>query len=309
MTSTLRIATRRSALALWQATHVAEVLRRTHPGLQVELVPLVTEGDRRLSGALSAIGGKGLFVKELEQAMLNGQADLAVHSMKDVPATLPDGLCLAAFLESEDPRDAFVSNNYGCLEVLPQGARVGTSSLRRRTQVLNLRPDLDIVTLRGNLGTRLQRMDKGHYQAILLACAGLTRLELSDRIGERFPVDQFVPAIAQGIIGLECRTDDWSTRSLVKPLHHMTTAVRVTAERALGRRLGSSCAIPVAGHARVANGNIHLIGLVGSPDGSRLVRAELSGRARSATELGIRLAEHLLTAGAEEILSSLESGG
>lgn len=307
MTLKLRIATRRSALALWQATHVAEILRRTHIGLQVELVPLVTEGDRRLSGTLSTIGGKGLFVKELEQAVLNGQADLAVHSMKDVPATLPNGLCLAAFLQSEDPRDAFVSSSHGCLEALPKGSRVGTSSLRRRSQLLNRRPDLDIIELRGNLGTRLTRMDEGHCQAILLACAGLTRLELSDRIGERFPVDQFVPAIAQGVIGLECRTDDSRTRRLVRPLHHMSTAVRVSAERAFGARLGSNCTIPVAGHARLANGKIRLIGLIGSPDGSRLVRAELSGQLRSAAELGIQLAEHLLAAGGKEILSSLTS--
>lgn len=307
MTPTLRIATRRSTLALWQANHVADILRKNHMGLQVELIPIVTEGDRRLSGTLSTIGGKGLFVKELEQAMLEGQADLAVHSMKDVPAILPDGLCLAAFLEGEDPRDAFVSNVHNCLASLPRGARVGTSSLRRRAQLLNLRPDLEIVELRGNVGTRLQRMDEGRCQAMLLACAGLTRLALSDRIGERFSVDHFVPAIAQGVIGVECRIDDRQTRRLVKSLHHVATASRVTAERAFGARLGSSCTVPAAGHARLAGSTLHLIGLVASPDGSRLVRAELSGRISVATELGVRLAEHLLAAGADEILSSLET--
>lgn len=307
MISTLRIATRRSALALWQADHVAKILRKNHVGQKVELIPIVTEGDRRLSGTLSAIGGKGLFVKELEQAMLDGRADLAVHSMKDVPAILPDGLCLAAFLESEDPRDAFVSSRYDCLDSLPRESRVGTSSLRRRAQLLNLRPDLEIVELRGNVGTRLERMDQGRCDAILLASAGLARLELSDRIRERFSVDKFVPAIAQGVIGLECRADDRRTRRLVKSLHHVTTATRVTAERAFGARLGSSCAVPAAGHARLTSGKLRVLGLVASPDGSRLVRAELSGKISAPTELGVRLAEQLLAAGAERILSSLDS--
>ena len=305
MKAVLRIATRRSALALWQAEHVATALHRLHSHLKVDLVPMTTEGDRHHAGTLSEIGGKGLFVKELEQAMLEGRADLAVHSMKDVPAVLPDGLSLVAFLRADDPRDALVSLGDKSLESLPSGARVGTASLRRRAQLLRLRPDLEVVELRGNVGTRLKRMDEGYCDAMLLAQAGLQRLGLIARIRQSFDVQRFVPAINQGIIGIECRCDDTRTRQLVKPLHHTLTATRVAAERSLGLGLGGNCTVPVAGHARRQGDRLLLVGLVASPDGRNYIRAELAGPPSSAPELGRRLAEHLLAAGAARILAEL----
>lgn len=305
MKAVLRIATRRSALALWQAEHVATALRRFHAHLNVELVPMTTEGDRHRSGTLSEMGGKGLFVKELEQAMLEGRADLAVHSMKDVPAVLPEGLSLVAFLRADDPRDVLVSLGEECLESLPTGARVGTASLRRRAQLLHLRPDLEVVELHGNVGTRLRRMDEGFCQAMLLARAGLQRLGLTARVRQSFDVQSFVPAINQGIIGIECRCDDMLTRQLVKPLHHPVTATRVAAERSLGLGLGGNCMVPVAGHARREGDRLLLVGLVASPDGRSYIRAELGGPPSSAAELGYRLAQHLLDAGAARILAEL----
>jgi len=303
--ATLRIATRQSPLALWQAEHVRARLQTAHPGLAVDLVPMTTEGDRQLGQSLASVGGKGLFVKELEQAMLDGRADLAVHSMKDVPAALPDGLCLTAYLRGEDPRDALVSPQYASLDALPAGAVVGTASLRRRAQLLRLRPDLRVVELRGNVGTRLSRLDEGRCAAILLAHAGLVRLGLAARIRESFDVERFVPAIAQGVIGIECRQDDRRTRHLLEALHHRAAAARLAAERALGARLGGACTVPVAGHARIHQGRLHLTGLVAAPDGGRMVRARLDGRAVNGAELGERLAEQLLTAGGREILAGL----
>lgn len=305
MSTTLRIATRQSPLALWQAEHVKARLETAHHGLLVELLPMTTEGDRRLSSSLAKIGGKGLFVKELEQAMLENRADLAVHSMKDVPATLPEGLCLGAFLRGEDPRDALVSDTYDSLESLPPGAIVGTASLRRRAQLLRLRSDLQVVEVRGNVGTRLKRMQEGRCVAMLLAHAGLTRLGLGARIRESFDVERFVPAIAQGVIGIECRSDDSRTRQLLKPLHDSFAAVRLAAERAMGARMGGACTVPVAGHARLHEGRLQLTGLVAAPDGMRLVRGTLAGRRSTAAELGERLAEQLLNAGGREILADL----
>lgn len=301
----LVIATRESPLALWQARHVQALLREAHPGLPVDLLPMTTTGDQRLEGPLSQVGGKGLFVKELEQALLHGRAHIAVHSMKDVPAEQPPGLMLAAFLAGEDPRDAFVSARFDGLDALPQGACVGTSSLRRQTQLRHLRPDLRIEVLRGNVGTRLRKLDEGQYDAILLACAGLIRLGLPERIREALPVDRFVPAVGQGIVGIECRADDAETRARLVPLHDQESAVRLAAERALNARLGGSCQVPVAGHARIEGRRLHLDALVGDPQGHRLVRRQASASLDEATSLGQALASELLAAGGAEILADL----
>lgn len=300
--SSLRIATRESPLALWQARHVQSRLVSAHDGLAVGLVPMTTQGDQLLSAPLAKIGGKGLFVKELEQALLDGRADLAVHSMKDVPVHLPPGLGLHALLAGEDPRDAFVSNRYDRLDDLPQGAIVGTSSLRRQAQLRQLRPDLQIHDLRGNVGTRLARLDEGRYDAILLAGAGLIRLGLAARVREWLDIDRFLPALAQGVIGIECRSDDVRTIGLLAPLHDRTSATRLAAERALSARLGGACQVPVAGHARILGDRIRLEGLVAAPDGSTGVRDHLEGPAGDAAALGSELADRLLAAGARAIL-------
>ncbi len=302
---TLRIATRESPLALWQAEHVRTRLQAAHPGLEVSLVPMTTSGDQFLSTTLSSAGGKGLFVKELEQAMLEDRADLAVHSMKDVPAHQPQGLALVAFLEGEDPRDAFVSNTCSRLTDLPQGARVGTASLRRQSLLAAQRPDLQIGMLRGNVGTRLRKLDEGQFDAILLACAGLHRLGLSDRIREALDIERFIPAIGQGVIGIEARAGDARTRGLLAVLHDPTSATRLAAERALNERLGGACTVPVAGHAVIADGQVRLRAMVGAPDGSRVVRDEIAGAADEGAALGTRLAERLLAKGGREILAAL----
>ncbi|WP_420467563.1 hydroxymethylbilane synthase [Panacagrimonas sp.] len=303
--SLLRIATRESPLALWQAEHVRSLLQQTHPGLLVELVPMTTRGDQLLSTALSQAGGKGLFVKELEQALLEDRADLAVHSMKDVPAQQPEGLALTTFLHPEDPRDAFVSNRHGTLAALPQGARVGTSSLRRQSLLAALRPDLKIALLRGNVGTRLRKLDEDEFDAILLACAGLRRLGMADRIREALDVARFIPAIGQGIVGIEARADDAHTRELLAPLDHAGARTRLAAERALNARLGGACSVPVAGHAVLQGAQLQLDAMVGSPDGRHVVRAKLQGAPAAAAELGVTLAEQLLAQGARRILSDL----
>ena len=305
---TLRIATRRSALALWQAEHVKQRLESLHPGLRVELVGMTTKGDRILDSPLAKIGGKGLFVKELEVALLEGRADIAVHSMKDVPAEFPEGLGLTAILAREDPRDAFVSNRFDSLEALPEGAVVGTSSLRRQCQLRAMRPDLDIRPLRGNVNTRLGKLDAGDYDAVVLACAGLKRLGLDDRIRQKLGPEVILPAIGQGAIGIECRLDDAETRDLVAPLADERTTLRVTAERAMNARLMGGCQVPIGGHAVIEHGVILLQGLVGSPDGSRIVRGDISGRPEDAEELGRVLAEDLLARGAGELLAALGSG-
>lgn len=299
----LRIATRRSPLALWQAEHVRALLRQRHPDLEVTLVPMVTSGDKQLDGAL--VGGKGWFVKELEEALLEKRADLAVHSMKDVPVAQPAGLALAAFLPGEDPRDAFVSNGWARLAELPRGARVGTSSLRRASQLRAERPDLEVSELRGNVGTRLARLDEQRFDAVLLACAGLTRLGLAARIREPLAVDRFVPAIGQGIIGLECRADDASTRERLAVLGDAASATRLAAERAMNARLGGSCTVPVAGHAVVQDGRVRLTGLVAAPDGSQLVKDSAEAPAAGAAALGAALAQRLLDAGGAPILRAL----
>jgi len=303
----LRIATRRSRLALWQAEHVAALLRAAHDGLEVELVPMVTEGDRILDRALAEVGGKGLFIKELEVAMYEGRADLAVHSMKDVPADLPEGMTLACVLERADPHDAFVSNRYPRLDALPQGARVGTSSLRRQCQLRHARPDLEVIQLRGNVDTRLRKLDEGHYDAILLAAAGLKRLGLDERIASVVPSEASLPAVGQGIIGIECRAEDATTQQLVGALEHLPTRTCLEAERAFAARLQGSCQSPVAGFAELDGDRLRLRGLVGAPDGSRVFADEAHGTAAEAAALGDRLASRLLEAGAGPLLAALRA--
>ncbi len=302
---TIRIATRKSPLALWQAEHVAERLRQAHPGLTVELVKMVTQGDKILDTPLAKVGGKGLFVKELEQGMMEGRADIAVHSMKDVPMDLPEGFVLGAVLSREDPRDAFVSNRYAALDELPEGAVVGTSSLRRQCQLRAARPDLDIRDLRGNVGTRLGKLDAGDYDAIVLACAGLKRLGLEDRITQALAPEQSLPAVGQGAVGIECRADDTTVLDLVAPLDDPDTAVRVRAERAMNHRLEGGCQVPIAGYAELERGVLLLRGLVGSVDGREVIRGDIAGRPEDAELLGRTLAEDLLARGADRILEAV----
>jgi len=303
----LRIATRQSRLALWQAEHVAACLRAAHPALAVTLVPMTTQGDRILDRALADVGGKGLFIKELELAMAEGRADIAVHSMKDVPSDLPPGMTLAAMLPRADPRDAFISSRHGSFAGLPHGARVGTSSLRRQCQLKHARPDLELITLRGNVDTRLRKLDEGQYDAIILAAAGLIRLGLERRITHYFESDQSVPAVGQGVVGVECRADDERSIDLVDALNDPTASSCCTAERAFAQRLQGSCQSPIAGFAEVRGDELHLLGVIGSPDGRELYRGANSGKVAEATSIGAALAERLLAAGARQLLDSLRS--
>ncbi|MBN8727734.1 MAG: hydroxymethylbilane synthase [Xanthomonadales bacterium] len=301
---TLRIATRKSALALWQAEHVADRLRAAHPDLAVELVPMTTQGDRVLDRPLASIGGKGLFLKELEVAMQEGRADLAVHSCKDVPMQLEDGFVLSAILQRADPADAFVSNGFQRLDRLPPAARVGTSSLRRQAQLRAHRPDLVLLDLRGNVNTRLAKLDAGEYDAIVLACAGLARLGLGDRIASRLLPPDWLPAVAQGAIAIECRAGDARTIALTGVLDDASTHRCVAAERAMNRRLHGSCSVPVAGYAVEAEDGLHLWGLVGDAESGRLVRAEAQGGADDPDSLGMAVAGRLLEHGAGAILAA-----
>jgi hydroxymethylbilane synthase len=301
----LRIATRKSKLALWQAEFVKAELKQFFPDLEVELVTFTTQGDKILDTPLAKIGGKGLFVKELEAAMLDGRADIAVHSMKDVPMEFPEGLGLSVICEREQPTDAFVSNTYKCFADLPQGAHVGTSSLRRQCQILAARPDLKVTSLRGNVQTRLGKLDNGDYDAIILASAGLIRLELFDRVAEHMSDEISLPAGGQGAVGIECRIDDERVQKILAPLNHPETASRVLAERALNRRLEGGCQVPIACYATLDNEQIHLRGLVGSEDGSKIIRTEITGPAADAEALGISAAEDLLKQGAAAILSEV----
>ncbi len=305
MTRTLRIATRKSPLALWQAEHVRRRLQDAHPGLQVELLPMSTRGDQVLDAPLARIGGKGLFVKELENGLLRREADLAVHSMKDVPMDLPPGLQIAVVCAREDPRDAFVSNHHAAFSELDIGARVGTASLRRRCQLLYLRPDLEVVTLRGNVQTRLGKLDAGEYDAIVLASAGLKRLELADRIRAVFDPGEMLPAVGQGVLGIEIREDDEELRELLAPLHDEHTALCVACERAVNRELGGSCQAPVACYATLERGQLDMDGLVGAPDGGRVLFASAAGPAEDAADLCRDLVRQLHEQGAGEVLESL----
>ena len=302
---TLKIATRQSPLALWQAEHIRSRLNALYPDLTVELVKFVTQGDKILDTPLAKIGGKGLFVKELEAALLDGRADLAVHSMKDVPMHLPDGLTLAVICEREDPLDAFVSNHYARFEDLPQGAKVGTSSLRRKCQILQQRPDLEIVDLRGNVGTRLSKLDDGLYDAIILASAGLKRLGLADRIRHCLAPVLSLPAVGQGALGLECRADDEKLLALIQPLQHEETSICVRAERALNAYLEGGCQVPIAGYATIVNHQLRIEGRVGSVDGKTLLKKQLIGSTDQAEQLGEQLAQDLLDQGAGELLKAL----
>ena len=304
---TLKIATRQSPLALWQAEHIRARLQELHADLQVELVTFVTQGDKILDTPLAKIGGKGLFVKELEAALLDGRADLAVHSMKDVPMALPEGLSLAVICEREDPLDAFVSNSYTSFDELPQGAKVGTSSLRRKSQILKARPDLEIIDLRGNVGTRLSKLDAGNYDAIILASAGLKRLGLIDRIRHTLKPAVSLPAVGQGALGLECRDRDQAVLDLILPLLHAETDACVRAERAFNAYLEGGCQVPIAGYATLQNGKIAIEGRVGSVDGATLLQAELQGDVNQAEQLGVALAQNLLAQGAGDLLKALYS--
>ena len=301
----LRIGTRKSPLALWQAEHVRARLVAAHPGLAIELVTMTTTGDRILDAPLATVGGKGLFLKELEQALLDGRADIAVHSLKDVTVTLPTGLHIPVIGEREDPRDAFVSNHFASLAAMPKGARVGTASLRRGCQLRALYPQLEVVNLRGNVNSRLAKLDAGEFDAIILACAGLKRLGFGERIRVELAPEILLPAVGQGAICIECRMGDFAVERLIAPLNHRPTAVRVAAERALNAHLEGGCQVPIAAYAELNNDTLRLRALVGEPDGSRLIRGEIEGEAVRAEALGTTLAEELLRNGARTILDKV----
>ena len=305
MKDLLRIATRKSPLALWQAEHVKQRLLDAHQGLSIELVTMTTQGDKILDTPLAKIGGKGLFVKELEQGMLEGEADIAVHSIKDVPMEFPEGLFLSTILKREEPCDAFVSNQYEAIEHLPESSVVGTSSLRRRCQLLDKRPDLIIKDLRGNVNTRLSKLDNGDYDAIILACAGLIRLDMAERIRQRISSDLILPAVGQGAVGIETREGDDDTLTLLSVLDDKDTRDRIVAERAFNHRLQGGCQVPIACHAILEDEQLKLRGLVGEPDGSKIIESAASGHRNDAEKIGIELADDLLSQGAKTILDAL----
>jgi len=310
MSQIVRIATRKSPLALWQAEFVKAELEKFHPGITVELVPMTTRGDKILDTPLAKIGGKGLFVKELEMAMLEDRADIAVHSMKDVPMEFPQGLGLTVICEREDPRDAFVSNTFLSIDELPLGARVGTCSLRRQCQLQEKRPDLKILELRGNVQTRLGKLDAGNYDGIILATAGLERLKMKERISQKIDTDWMLPAGGQGAVGIETRCDDAQIKSLLAPLNHKQTSLRVLAERAVNNHLQGGCQVPIGVYSTLYDGQteeqqIKIEALVGRIDGSLILRDSVSGNAQDGEALGIQLASQLLDAGANDILSAL----
>ncbi len=290
---------------MWQAEFVKAELEKFHPNLEVKLLPMTTKGDIILDTPLAKVGGKGLFVKELEVCMLNGEADIAVHSMKDVPVDFPEGLGLQVICEREDPRDAFVSNSYNNIDELPQGAVVGTSSLRRQCQLRALRPDLEIKDLRGNVGTRLAKLDNGDYDAIILAAAGLIRLQMPQRIASFIATDLSLPANGQGAVGIECRINDERIKALLAPLEHKQTRMRVLAERAMNTRLEGGCQVPIGAFAELSGDILTLRGLVGSIDGSQIIKDSISGKADNYQQLGTELADKLLQAGAKEILEEV----
>ncbi len=301
----IRIATRQSPLALWQAEHVAELLEQAYPNVTTELVKMVTRGDKILDAPLAKVGGKGLFVKELEQGMLEGEADIAVHSMKDVPIEFPEGLHLAAILTREDPTDAFVSNQYKSFSELPTRARIGTSSLRRECQLKQHLPEAEVLPLRGNVNTRLAKLDAGEYDAIILASAGLKRLGMGDRITQTLDTSVSLPAVGQGAIGIECRVDDVEINQMLAALHDQVTGVCVKAERAMNTRLNGGCQVPIAGFAILQETQVFMRGLVGSPDGQVIYRAERAGSIEQAESLGQQIAEDLLSQGADKVLQAL----
>ncbi len=301
----LVIASRESALAMWQAEHIRDRLRALYPQTEVNILGMTTQGDQILDVSLSKIGGKGLFVKELETALEDGRADFAVHSLKDVPMVLPEGFVLAAIGEREDPHDAFVSNDYDNLAGLPAGSVVGTSSLRRESQLRARFPHLEIEPLRGNVQTRLRKLDEGQYAAIILAAAGLKRLGLASRIRALIASEDSLPAVGQGALGIECRADRTDVIAMLQPLHHADTAACVLAERAMSRALNGSCQVPLGGFAEVNDGQLRMRGFVASPDGQRMLRAESTGDIAQPEALGRRIADELRSQGAGEILAAL----
>lgn len=303
----VRIATRKSALALWQAEDVKAKLIACYPNLNVELVPMSTKGDKILDTPLAKVGGKGLFIKELEIAMQEGRADIAVHSMKDVPVEFPEGFGLHVICERENPFDAFVSNTYGEIASLPNGAIVGTSSLRRQCQLRALRPDLDIRDLRGNVNTRLKKLDDGQYDAIILAAAGLIRLGMEHRIKDTITSQVSLPAVGQGAVGIECRNDDAELIALLAPLNHRETEIRVLAERALNAKLQGGCQVPIGSFAELREDKIFLRGLVGSPDGSRIIKAQCTAPLNDPVALGETVAGDLISQGADVLLEALHA--
>lgn len=300
--STIRIVTRESPLAMWQANYVKQALHAAHADLAVKILGITTEADRLLGASLESLGGKGAFVKELEQALLNGAADIAVHSMKDVTIDLPKTLAVPVIMAREDPRDVLISNHYSSFSELPPAARVGTSSLRRKSQLLAQRPDLEIVEVRGNVGTRLRKLDDGEFDALVLAAAGIKRLGLVERVSHYFPIQSLLPAVSQGALGIEMQVENLAVLKLIAPLGDECTQRCVTAERALNRRLGGDCHVPIAAHAQIIGSMLHIRGLVAALDGSELIQAQNSGRAGEAESLGNRLGEKLLDLGAARIL-------
>jgi hydroxymethylbilane synthase len=302
MNKTLKIATRKSPLALWQAEHVKSRLEHHHPGLNIELIKMTTKGDQILNSPLSKIGGKGLFIKELEVGMMEGVADIAVHSMKDVPYEIPPGFELGAILKRENPFDAFVSNNFDSINDLPQGAKVGTCSMRRIVQLKAIRPDLEILDLRGNVNTRLQKLDDGEYDAIILACAGLIRLKFEDRIKQQIPAEQSLPAVGQGAVGIEIRENDQEILDLIAPLIDTETSYRITCERAMNARLEGGCSVPIAGYSTIEDDQITLTGLVGNVDTGVILKEQVSGSIDESEQLGTVLADKLISLGAKDIL-------
>jgi hydroxymethylbilane synthase len=301
----LKIATRKSPLALWQAEHVKKLLLQTHSDLSVELVSMQTEGDRFLDAPLIAVGGKGLFIKELEQALLEGRADIAVHSMKDVTIDLPDELVLPVIMKREDTRDVFISNTYKQIEDLPDAAVLGTSSLRRQSQVKALHPEIVIKDLRGNVGTRLSKLDAGEYDAIMLAAAGIIRLGLSERITQLIPASILLPAVGQGAIGIECRAGDDVVHELIAPLNHHDTSLCVQTERAFSRRLFGGCQLPIAAQASIIGDDVELVGLIARVDGSEVIKSVQQGSMEDSDNIGTSLAEILLERGGDKILKEL----
>ena len=305
----IKIATRKSPLAMWQAEFVRDRLLELHPELEIELVKMTTQGDKILDTPLAKVGGKGLFVKELEQGMLAGDADIAVHSMKDVPMAFPEGLHLPVICQREDPRDAFVSNTYASLADLPAGSKVGTSSLRRECQLRTNRPDLEVLPLRGNVNTRLAKLDDGQFDAIILSSAGLKRLGFEDRIREAIAPEQSLPAVGQGAVGIETRIDDEEINALLAPLRCPRTWIVVSAERAMNSRLAGGCQVPIAGFALIDGNDVWLRGLVGMPDGSQMLTADARARVEDAEALGEAIAENLLAQGADKILAEVYGDG
>lgn len=301
----LRIATRGSRLALWQAEHVRSALSRLHPELTFELIPITTTGDKIIDRPLAKYGGKGLFIKELEQALFDDRADIAVHSMKDVPMDMPNGLDIPVILEREDARDAVVTNAGVAFSALKQNATIGTSSLRRKSQLLARRKDLDVRDLRGNVTTRLEKLRDGEFDAIILAAAGLKRLGFGDLISSMFEPGEIIPAVGQGAIGIQCRLSDLRTQALIQPLHHRTSGLCVAAERAMSAILEGACDVPLAAYATINAGELRLTGMVASVDGLRVVRDEIAGTPDNGIELGRRLGEALLAGGAAAILDEL----